>query len=250
MFIWRADRFGLAQLHQLRGRVGRARAQGFAYLQTEEGSEISDDTRLRLSTMVERDRLGSGLSISMRDLDLRGGGDVLGEEQSGHIKTIGIGLYQKLLEQALTGLRKRRVEDRRRSCVNLGVSGSIPRDYVSDPAMRFNLHVRLLKAASIKQVDNIEEEFDDRFGDLPEDILILLRLTRLKIAARHLALERLEAGPKALAVTVTSKTPGKVVTALSKKIGSVRRDDRVVFERATQTGAECISFFEELLSIR
>ncbi|MFP3546769.1 helicase-related protein [Rhizobium sp. SIMBA_035] len=249
MFIWRADRFGLAQLHQLRGRVGRARVQGFAYLLTEEGAVVPEETRLRLSTLVENDRLGSGLSISMRDLDLRGGGDVAGEEQSGHIKAIGIGLYQRLLEQALTGLHGRKSSDHRRPIVNLGVSGSIPRDYVSDPAVRFNFHVRLLHAASIEQVDDLEEEFEDRFGDPPEDVSILLRLTRLQIAAARFALARLEAGPKALAVTVTPKTPAKVVTTLLKSAGSSRRGDRVVFERATQTGAERASFFEKLLSV-
>ncbi len=249
VFIWRADKFGLAQLHQLRGRVGRARAQGFAYLVTEEGADVSEETRLRLSTLVENDRLGSGLSISMRDLDLRGGGDVAGEEQSGHIKAIGIGLYQRLLEQALLGLHGQKALDHRHSIVNLGVSGSIPRDYVSDPAVRFNFHVRLLHAASIEQVDDLEEEFEDRFGDPPEDVLILLRLTRLQIAAARFGFARLEAGPKALAVTLTPKTPAKAVTTLLKNVGSTRHDDRVVFERATQTGAERVSFFEKLLSL-
>jgi transcription-repair coupling factor (superfamily II helicase) len=250
MFIWRADRFGLAQLHQLRGRVGRGRAQGFTYLLTDEETELPEGTRARLSTLVEQDRLGSGLAISMRDLDLRGGGDVAGDEQTGHIKAIGIGLYQKLLERAVRALRKEKTGEAVRAVVNLGVAGTIPDDYVSDPTVRLNLHARLLHADSMKELDELEEEFDDRFGEPPEELSILLRLTRLQIAAGRLGLVRLDAGPKALAVTLTTKTPAKAITALSKKADAVRQGDRLIFSRTTSTGLERLSFLEALLPRR
>jgi transcription-repair coupling factor (superfamily II helicase) len=101
MFVWRPDRFGLSQLHQLRGRVGRGRVQGIAYLLADPDDDMSDATRARLSTLEAFDRLGSGLAISARDLDLRGGGDLVGEDQAGHIKMIGAALYQRLLERAV-----------------------------------------------------------------------------------------------------------------------------------------------------
>ncbi|CAN7626784.1 TRCF domain-containing protein [Neorhizobium sp. LjRoot104] len=250
MFIWRADRFGLAQLHQLRGRVGRARAQGIAYLVTEEAVALSEETRLRLSSLVERDRLGSGLVISMRDLDLRGGGDIAGEDQTGHMRVVGISLYQKLLERAVAALGKREAGDPRRATVNLGLTGIIPQDYVADPAVRLDLYARLMRAISLREIDDLEEEFDDRFGDLPGDVLTLLRLTRLQVAAGRLGIARLDAGPKASALTLTSKTPVKVTKALSKKASAVRRNGRVIFEHPGETGLEQILFFEKLLAVR
>ncbi|WP_313903801.1 DEAD/DEAH box helicase [Rhizobium leguminosarum] len=246
MFVWQADRFGLAQLHQLRGRVGRGGAQGIATLLTE-NAELSDETRLRLSTLVENDRLGAGLSISLRDLDLRGGGDIAGEDQAGHMKVIGIGLYQKLLAGAVARLRKQPVGTPLRAIVNLGVAGTIPSDYVSDPAVRLNLYAKLLRASTLSEMDDLEEEFEDRFGELPQDVLLLLRTTRLQLAAGRLGIAKLEAGPKALAMTLTPKTPAKVIAALTKKAGAVRRVDRLIFEASNMTGEEQLLFFERVV---
>jgi len=243
--VWRADLFGLAQLHQLRGRVGRARAQGFAYLLTEEEAELPEETYARLSTLVEKDRLGAGLAISMRDLDLRGGGYVVGDNQTGHLRAIGIGLYQDLLGRALKGLRKETIKTADRAVVNLGAAGAIADEYVSDPAVRMNLHARLLRATSVKEIDELEEEFDDRFGEPPEEVSILLRLNRLQIAAGRLGLAKLDAGPKALAVTLTSITPAKVMNALSKT-GGVRRENRLIFEQSITSSEQRLAYFEAL----
>ncbi len=247
IFIWRAERFGLAQLHQLRGRVGRAGAQGIATLLTEQGTHVPEETRLRLSTLVENDRLGSGLAISLRDLDLRGGGDLAGEDQAGHMKAIGVGLYQKLLATAVGKLRRLPSVTQQRAALNLVVAGTIPTDYVADPAVRLNLYAKLLRASEPREIDELEEEFEDRFGEPPQEVLLLLRTTRLQIVAGRLGITKLEAGPKALAMTVTAKTPAKLVSSFMKKVGGVRREDRLVFEQPIATGVEQLSFFERLM---
>jgi transcription-repair coupling factor (superfamily II helicase) len=250
IFVWRAERFGLAQLHQLRGRVGRAGTQGIATLLTEEDTDVPEETRLRLSTLVENDRLGSGLAISLRDLDLRGGGDLAGEDQAGHMKAIGVGLYQKLLAAAVAKLRRQPSATPDRAALNLVAAGTIPTDYVADPAVRLNLYAKLLRASGPSEIDGLEEEFEDRFGELPQEVMLLLRTTRLQIVAGRLGITKLEAGPKALAMTLTAKTPAKLVSSFMKKAAGVRREDRLVFERANATtGAEQLQFFERLMAL-
>jgi transcription-repair coupling factor (superfamily II helicase) len=248
MFIWHADRFGLAQLHQLRGRVGRGGAQGTITLLMDESAELTERTRLRLSTLAENDRLGSGLAISLRDLDLRGGGDIAGEDQAGHIRAIGIGLYQKLLEAAVAKLRKQSSATRQCAIIHLDVAGTIPEDYVSDAAVRLNLYAKLSRASMRSEMDDLEEEFEDRFGELPEEVLCLFRITRLQLDAGRLGIAKMEAGPKGLAMTLTKKTPAKVVDALTKKAGGTRREDRLIFEPPLKTGDEQLRFFERVVS--
>jgi transcription-repair coupling factor (superfamily II helicase) len=247
IFVWRADRFGLAQLHQLRGRVGRGKTQGLAYLLTPPEEDISEETRLRLSTMVENDRLGAGLAISIQDLDLRGGGDIVGEDQAGHMKVFGISLYQKLLERAVAAARKQQTENLSAPAINLGIVGTIPVDYVPDATVRLNLYARLLRAASMAEIDGFTEEFEDRFGELPDEVSILLRLAGLKIAAASFGICKLDAGPRAMAVSFGDKPPRKLVKLLSAGHAPVERDDRLIYEKQTDSGLERIEFFEQLL---
>jgi transcription-repair coupling factor (superfamily II helicase) len=246
MFILNAERFGLAQLHQLRGRVGRGGAQGMTTLLTEEGAELPEETRLRLSTLVENDRLGAGLAISLRDLDLRGGGDMSGEDQAGHMKVIGTDLYQKLLAKAVGKRGKRRSATLARAILHLDVAGTIPADHVPNPAVRLNLYAKLLRASSQSEVNDLEEEFEDRFGELPPETRLLLRTTRLQLAAGRLGIAKLEAGPKAIAMTI-AKMPARAISALTKKIAAIRRDDRLIFETVAQTCDEQLMFFERLI---
>ena len=215
---------------------------------TEEGAELSEETRLRLSTLVENDRLGSGLAISLRDLDLRGGCDLAGEDQAGHSKAIGIGLFQKLLARAVAKSRGQAWAIPQRPILNLGVAGTIPADYVSDAAVRLNLYAKLLRASMPSEMDNLEEEFEDRFGEPPQEVLLLLRTTRLQLWAAQLGISKLEAGPKALAMTLTQKTPAKVMAALTRQEGAARRGDRLIFETASLAGEEQLRFFEGIVS--
>jgi transcription-repair coupling factor (superfamily II helicase) len=247
MFVWRADLFGIAQLHQLRGRVGRSSAQGVVTLLTDKDADQSEEARLRLSTLVENDRLGSGVAISLRDLDLRGAGDLVGEDQAGHIKAIGVGLYQKLLAEAVAKPVRSEESHPPRAVLNLGVTGTIPADYVSDPALRLTIYARLLRATSPAEIADLEAEFEDRFGDRPAEVDLLLRTTRLQLSAARLGLSTLEAGPKALAVTLGQNAQRTTIAKLVSTYGAVERKERLFFQREIAPGEETLRFFELLV---
>ena len=203
MLVWRADRFGLAQLHQLRGRVGRGRSQGFVYLFTDPETELADATRSRLSTLEAFDRLGAGLAISMRDLDIRGGGDVTGDDQAGHLQAIGLGLYQQLLTQALRSAQGGEIEAPWTPELNVGASGLIPESYVPDTGVRISLYARLARLRDLDEASQFAEEIEDRFGSLPDEVVTLLDLARVSMRAREAGVSRLIAGPKGVALTLT-----------------------------------------------
>jgi transcription-repair coupling factor (superfamily II helicase) len=202
MLVWRADRFGLAQLHQLRGRVGRGRRQGFVYLFAGADDEIADATRSRLSTLEAFDRLGAGLAISLRDLDIRGGGDVTGEDQAGHLQMIGLGLYQRLLTQALRTAAGEDAAPDWTPQLNLGVTGSIPETYVPDAGVRISLYARLARLTDTDEVTRFAEEVEDRFGPPPDAVTTLMDLARVAIRAREAGVTRIDAGPRAVALTL------------------------------------------------
>lgn len=201
MLVCRADRFGLSQLHQLRGRVGRGARRGQVWLLTEAGQEIAPRTLARLRTLEALDRLGAGFAISARDLDMRGAGDLLGEEQAGHVKLIGIDLYQHLLAQAVRKLRGETVDDWV-PVISLNSQGSFPEDWVPEEDLRIGLYARLARITAADELDGFEEELADRFGELPEAAAMLLAQHRLQLVARSLGVTKLEAGPAAIALTL------------------------------------------------
>jgi transcription-repair coupling factor (superfamily II helicase) len=198
MLVWRADRFGLSQLHQLRGRVGRGRVRGTAYLLTEPGKELPKATEKRLRTLEALDRLGAGFAISAQDLDQRGAGAILGEEQTGHVKMVGADLYQHMLKRALRG---EPLDDDWTPDLNIGLTGMIPEAYVNEPEMRINLYARLARLDPSENTDDLEAEIEDRFGPMPEPVRHLLGLTELKQACRRAGVARIDAGPQAIALT-------------------------------------------------
>lgn len=232
--VWRPDRFGLAQLHQLRGRVGRGRAQGFAYLLTEPEDEVGEGTLARLATLEAFDRLGSGFAISARDLDLRGGGDLVGDEQAGHMKMIGAALYQQVLERAVRTARgDTPAEPLPPPRVDAGAF--LPVDYIPDATMRINLYARLARVVSGAEVEALEDEIGDRFGPLPEPVAALLGATRMSALAAEAGVTRIASGPKATAFTVAHAR----VAVLRKRLpaNDERRwvEDRLVYDRTADT---------------
>lgn len=223
MIVWRADRFGLSQLHQLRGRVGRTSRRGQILLLTDEDAAVADATLKRLRTLQAFDRLGAGFTISARDLDMRGAGDLLGESQTGHMKLIGIDLYQHLLGQALRVARGEDVDDWQPE-LRVGVEGHLPEDWLPDTDLRLQLYGRLARLQSVGDVDIFEEELADRFGAIPDAALELLSLVRLRILARTFGIRRIDAGPAAIALT-----PGAdVKTSLWAAAGFVPAGERLV----------------------
>ena len=225
MIVWHADRFGLAQLHQLRGRVGRGNRRGQVILLTDEG--IADGTLKRLRTLATFDRLGAGFDISARDLDMRGGGDLLGDTQSGHTKLIGIDLYQHLLARALRAARGE-PEDPPAPEINLGVAGHLPTEWIPEADLRLGLYVRFARLASEAELDGFEEELADRFGALPPQAEALLTRARLGLLARAAAIARIDAGPAAIALT-----PRDDFTADAKAAGLEDKNGRLLLREET-----------------
>jgi transcription-repair coupling factor (superfamily II helicase) len=211
MLIVGAERFGLAQLHQLRGRVGRGRNQGVAYLFHDAEQPLTEATRSRLSALEAHDRLGSGLLLSARDLDLRGAGDLIGEEQAGHLRLIGSALYQRLLSRAVREAKGEFSGPDWTPELNMGLAGSLPPAYVPDPVIRMNIYARLARMDGLEELAEFGEELGDRFGDPPADAQNLLALVRLRMLARNAGVLRVDAGPKAVAFALAdpSQAPAK-----------------------------------------
>jgi transcription-repair coupling factor (superfamily II helicase) len=200
MIVWRADRFGLAQLHQLRGRVGRGNRRGQVLLLTDGQKDIGEGTLKRLRTLATFDRLGAGFEISARDLDMRGAGDLLGETQAGHVKLIGTDLYQHMLGLALRRARGEVVE-RWTPDLRVGAWGALPSDWIPEPDIRLDLYVRLARGGDDEAIDALEEEMIDRFGPLPPNATLLLANNRIGALARKLGIARIDAGAAAIALT-------------------------------------------------
>ena len=199
MIVAGADLFGLSQLHQLRGRVGRSRLQGLCYLMTDGDTPPGEAAMRRLQSLVTFDRLGSGMALSARDLDLRGAGDLMGEEQAGHLRLIGLGLYQHLMSLAIREARGEVVEDWSPE-IHIDRAGSLPTDYIPEPELRLNLYARLARVVEPQEAEAIAEELADRFGPPPEEVRDLLERVRLRALCRALGIARIDAGPKAIAL--------------------------------------------------
>jgi transcription-repair coupling factor (superfamily II helicase) len=201
MAILHADRFGLSQLHQLRGRVGRGNRRGQVLLFTQGEDSIAPRTLKRLRTLEAFDRLGAGFAISARDLDLRGAGDLVGDTQAGHMRLIGVELYQQLLEGALREIRGESA-DRWTPILQSGVAGDLPEDWIPEADMRVSLYARLARIDADSDLDAFEMELEDRFGAIPDTASRLLAIARIRLKMRAAGIARIDAGPAAIAVTL------------------------------------------------
>lgn len=229
MVIWRADHFGLAQLHQLRGRVGRGNRRGQVILMTEAG-EIAERTMKRLRTLATYDRLGAGFAISTADLDQRGAGDPLADTQAGHMKLIGVDLYQHLFQASL---KKARGEDAGLWTpeLNLGSAGCLPSEWIPDADIRLGLYVRLSRLVDETRLDALEGELADRFGPLPPAAERLIDASRIAILARATGIARIDAGPAAIAITLR-----EAAQDMSKCAGLAKKDGRWLLKEHTDDG--------------
>ncbi|MBW8310354.1 MAG: transcription-repair coupling factor [Candidatus Paracaedibacteraceae bacterium] len=241
LVIHRADLFGLAQLYQLRGRVGRSKAQGYAYLTMPADKPISETSLKRLEIMQTLDKLGAGFTLASHDLDIRGTGNLVGEEQSGHIREVGVELYQHLLQEAIMQVRIEQemgtpAEDDWSPQINLGTSVMIPETYVGDLNLRLNLYRRVANLKSREEIDTFAAEMVDRFGRLPSEVQNLLEIIEIKGYCRQAHIEKVDVGPKGIVVSLKdNKFPNPL--NLMKYIqdpkvkAKLRPDQKVIFSR-------------------
>ncbi|RVT90382.1 helicase-related protein [Sphingomonas crocodyli] len=200
MAVMHADRFGLGQLHQLRGRVGRGARRGTILLFTEAGHALAPATAKRLKTLEALDHLGAGFAISAQDLDHRGAGDLIGDEQAGHVRLIGVDLYQHWLARALAADRGEAVE-RWSPDIRLACDANLPETWIPEEDLRLGLYIRLARLDDDAAVDAFAEELEDRFGALPPEAGRLIALARIRRLACATRVARIDAGPAAIALT-------------------------------------------------
>jgi len=233
LIIHRADMFGLAQLYQLRGRVGRGKQRGYAYLTWPQAHKLSAAAQKRLEVMQTLDNVGAGFTLASHDLDIRGAGNLLGDEQSGHIREVGIELYQQMLEDAVADIkagqgRKRSEAERAREFspnINLGLPVLIPEDYVRDLPVRLGLYRRIGTLANEAEIEAMAAELADRFGPVPEEVENLLQVVAIKALCRAGGVEKLDAGPKGIVLGFfrnAPRNPGGLVSWVAAQKGLVK----------------------------
>jgi len=238
LIVHRADMFGLAQLYQLRGRVGRSKVRAYALFSLPANKKLTDTADRRLKVLQSLDTLGAGFQLASHDLDIRGAGNLLGEEQSGHIKEVGFELYQQMLEEAVAEVKDSgEVADTGWSPqITVGTAVMIPEGYVPDLQLRLALYRRLGDLETTEEIDAFGAELIDRFGPLPEEVKHLLKIVFIKALCRKANVEKLDAGPKGVVIQFRKKEFSNPV-ALVKFIGEqgslakIRPDQSVVFTR-------------------
>jgi len=248
MVIDRADRLGLAQLHQLRGRVGRSHHQAYAYLLTPPRPAMTADAIKRLEAIESLEDLGAGFALATHDLEIRGAGELLGEEQSGQIQEIGFALYMDMLERAVADLKAGRTPDLDRPLhqgpeVELHVPALLPEDYVPDVHLRLVLYKRIAGAPDLARLEELEVEMIDRFGLLPPPAKNLFAVAGLKLRARALGIRRLDLGAAAGSVSFDADAPldaGRVIAWVQRNARTHRFDgpQKIRFKLEAETPVE------------
>jgi transcription-repair coupling factor (superfamily II helicase) len=256
IIIHRADKFGLAQLHQLRGRVGRSHHQAYAYLLTPEEDGITAQARKRLEAIQLMEQLGSGFYLAMHDLEIRGAGEVLGESQSGEMQEVGFSLYTRMLDAAVKSLKAGREPDMQQPLgvtteINLHLPALLPESYVNDVHERLVLYKRLANCETPEELEDMQQELVDRFGLLPEPARALVECHRLRILAKPLGVARIDAGADALLLQFVPNPPvdpGKIIALVqSRRDMRFSGQDRLRLERGFPTLAERSAGIRDIL---
>ncbi|MEF2545764.1 transcription-repair coupling factor [Aurantimonas sp. E1-2-R+4] len=238
MIVHRADMFGLSQLYQLRGRVGRSKVRAYALLTIPANKTPTKGADRRLKVLQSLDTLGAGFQLASHDLDQRGAGNLLGDEQSGHVKEVGFELYQQMLEEAVAEMKGEELESDGQWSpqIALGTAVMIPEGYVPDLQLRMTLYRRLADLSDAREIDAFGAELIDRFGPLPAEVEHLLKVVFIKSLCRKANIEKLDAGPKGIVITFREKTfpnPGALVRYIAEQGASakIRADQSVVLIR-------------------
>jgi transcription-repair coupling factor (superfamily II helicase) len=242
LIVHRADMFGLAQLYQIRGRVGRSKVRAFALLTLPVNKVLTAGAERRLKVLQSLDTLGAGFQLASHDLDIRGAGNLLGEEQSGHIKEVGFELYQQMLEEAVAEVKgvDEVVDTGWSPQIQVGTSVMIPENYVPDLHLRMALYRRLGELDDLREIDGFGAELIDRFGPLPIEVQHLLKVVYIKALCRKANVEKLEAGPKGVVVQFRGKqfpNPAALVGYIAKQgtMAKIRPDHSVFLTRDLPT---------------
>jgi transcription-repair coupling factor (superfamily II helicase) len=240
LIVHRAEMFGLAQLYQLRGRVGRSKQRAYALFTVPADRTLTPTAERRLKVLQSLDTLGAGFQLASHDLDIRGAGNLLGEEQSGHIQEVGYELYQQMLEEAVAEARtaegEAAPEDNWTPQIDLGMPVLIPEAYVPDLGIRLGLYRRAASFRGRDEIDAFAAELIDRFGPLPDEVANLLEIVDLKRLCRAAGVEKVEAGPKGAVVAFRKNrfaNPAGLVDFITAQTGTakLRPDHRLVFMR-------------------
>jgi transcription-repair coupling factor (superfamily II helicase) len=241
MIVHRADRFGLAQLYQLRGRVGRSKTRAYAYLVTPPERQMTVTAEKRLKVLSDLDSLGAGFQLASHDLDIRGAGNMLGDEQTGHIKEVGFELYQAMLEEAIMdaksgGLASSRPKDFSPQ-ITVDAPILIPEEYVPDLDLRMGLYRRLNELEEGREIEAFAAEMIDRFGPLPDATDNLIRVIEIKLNAKKACVSKIDVGPKGVLVSFHNDTPPNIEKLLTyverlNGVARLRPDSKLVLQRA------------------
>ncbi|NQY58789.1 transcription-repair coupling factor [Cognatishimia sp.] len=241
MVVHRADMFGLSQLYQIRGRVGRSKTRAYAYLTTKPRKPLTPAAEKRLRVLGSLDTLGAGFTLASQDLDIRGAGNLLGEEQSGQMRDVGYELYQSMLEEAIAKIRAgemeglSEVDDQWAPQINLGVPVLIPEDYVPDLDVRLGLYRRLSSLTNKVELEGFAAELIDRFGKLPNEVNTLLLVVRIKAMCKRAGIAKLDGGPKGATIQFHNDkfaSPEGLVSFIQDQRGLAKiKDNKIVVRR-------------------
>ncbi|MCT4555848.1 MAG: transcription-repair coupling factor [Pelagimonas sp.] len=241
MVVHRADMFGLSQLYQIRGRVGRSKTRAYAYLTTKPRAKLTPQAEKRLRVLGSLDTLGAGFNLASQDLDIRGAGNLLGEEQSGQMRDVGYELYQSMLEEAIAKIRSGQMErlsdsdDQWAPQINLGVPVLIPEDYVPDLDVRLGLYRRLSSLSTKVELEGFAAELIDRFGKLPREVNTLLLVVRIKAMCKRAGIAKLDGGPKGATIQFHNDKfakPEGLVSFVKDQNGLAKiKDNKIVVRR-------------------
>lgn len=259
MIVHRADMFGLAQLYQIRGRIGRSKVRAYAYLTYPPNQVLNEQAQKRLEVMETLDTLGSGFQLASHDMDIRGAGNLLGDKQSGHIKEVGVELYQQMLEEAVAMAREGvdidaiEIQNKGWSpTINIGASILIPETYVEDLGVRMSLYRRLSELETSEDIDSYAAEMIDRFGDLPQEFENLLSIVGIKHMCKQVHISTIDAGPKGAVIGFhddSPPNPEKLMGWIMEKRGTVklRPDQKISIIRHWERPQERIEGVQKIL---
>jgi transcription-repair coupling factor (superfamily II helicase) len=253
----RADSLGLAQLHQLRGRVGRSHHQAYAYLLTPHPKRMTKDAIKRLEAISSLEALGAGFALATQDLEIRGAGELLGDEQSGQIQSIGFSLYMEMLEEAVEALKsgKEPSLDRmlaQQTAIDLKISALLPEDYIRDVSIRLSMYKKIASCKEADALDDIQIELIDRFGLLPDPAKNLFKVSEFKVNAAALGIQKIEAGPKGGYIEFSEKTsvnPMFIIGLIQRQshIYKMEGANRLRFKIDTQDGKSRVKLITQML---